>query len=382
MRFTTRRYWTWIVWTFFPPAGSMATASFRRRLGISVLWLLLVPLMLLHRVCLALDHLLFWGWRHIEPRRPLWVVGVPRSGTTLVHRLLAADPQFTTMPLWELILAPSLLQKNLLRVCARIDRLCGSPLRRMLGWLERRFLGGLSSIHSTSLWTPEEDYLALAVVAACFILIQPFPFPELWTLTDIDRALTDRERERLMRFYRGIVQRHLAFRGEKLIYLAKNPTFTGAIDTLRTTFPEARFIVCVREPLAVCGSLVNSMTWGAVAFGNRPTHAGLRDRLLEMLQRYFQRAVDIARADRTDARVIRFDDLVVRTGECVFGGLALLGYDASAIDTVAVRTALERCARYRTSHRYDLRDYELEPGQIRKDFRFAIEEFAWDPEDS
>ena len=353
----------------------MATVSLRRWLQMSLILGLLVPLMLWHRACLALDHVLFPRFTRVSPRRPLFVVGVPRSGTTLVHRLLAADPQFTTMPLWELVLAPALVQKYFFGGCARVDRWFGRPLVRGLRWLEGRFLGGLGSIHHTSLWTPEEDYLGLAIIAACFILIHPFPFPELWDLTEIDRATTDRERTRLMQFYRGLVQRHLYFRGSHRIYLSKNPTFTGALNTLQQTFPDCRILACVREPLATAGSLVNSMTWGARGFGNQATHASLRDPLLRMLRHYYEILVHLQRQRPPHVRVMRFDDLLAQPGDQLSAALTQLDYLDSAKDSVAWQAALRECAAYRSTHRYDLRDYQLDPAELAEDFRFALEAF-------
>ena len=34
---------------------------------------------------------------------PIIILGLPRSGTTLLHRLLAADPMHRAVPLWELL---------------------------------------------------------------------------------------------------------------------------------------------------------------------------------------------------------------------------------------------------------------------------------------
>ena len=57
---------------------------------------------------------IFFSWA-MKPQNKLmvYIIGAPRSGTTRLHKLLAADKnQFTTMKMWELFFAPALIQKK------------------------------------------------------------------------------------------------------------------------------------------------------------------------------------------------------------------------------------------------------------------------------
>ena len=61
-----------------------------------------------------LDSILFRDCRNLLIREPVFIVGVPRSGTTFLHRLLARDEeQFTSMKFWEILFAPSIIQKKI-----------------------------------------------------------------------------------------------------------------------------------------------------------------------------------------------------------------------------------------------------------------------------
>ena len=54
-----------------------------------------------------LDEIFFRKYRTIEIKQPVFIIGVPRSGTTFLQRLLAQDEdQFTSMKFWEILLAP------------------------------------------------------------------------------------------------------------------------------------------------------------------------------------------------------------------------------------------------------------------------------------
>ena len=73
--------------------------------------------------CLLLDVVLFPAYRHTAVTRPVFIVGFPRSGTTYLHRLLDNDhDQFTSLKLWEIIFAPSILQKKFFRLLGKLDR--------------------------------------------------------------------------------------------------------------------------------------------------------------------------------------------------------------------------------------------------------------------
>ncbi|HCI11104.1 MAG TPA: sulfotransferase, partial [Alcanivorax sp.] len=170
--------------------GTLKGVSPRRWLVMALFWPLFALLQAINGAGLLLDYLLFPDFRRVRVREPLFVVGVPRSGTTFLHRLLAGDRErFTTTALWELIFAPSITQRFFWRGVGRLDALVGAPLSRLFFRLERWVLGGLDDVHQTGLRDPEEDYLALLPVLGCFLLVLAVPDPALWRLTYADRDL-------------------------------------------------------------------------------------------------------------------------------------------------------------------------------------------------
>jgi len=60
---------------------------------------------LMHWLGFLLDDIFFRGYRTIDIKKPVFIVGIPRSGTTLFQRVLARDiDNFTGYDLWELLL--------------------------------------------------------------------------------------------------------------------------------------------------------------------------------------------------------------------------------------------------------------------------------------
>ena len=149
------------------PGPAEPTGAFLRRLLVIALFLPPFALIqVVHWIGLLLDEVLFRGYRRVEIREPLFVLGVPRSGTTHLHRVLAQDPQYTTFSTWECLFAPSVAERRLWLGLGWIDARLGRPLGRLFGWLERRAFAGLVEVHSMGLADPEEDYFALMPVLA------------------------------------------------------------------------------------------------------------------------------------------------------------------------------------------------------------------------
>ena len=67
-------------------------------------------------------------------------------------------------------------------------------------------------------------------------------------------------RARILRFYRDCVRRQLYCNGADRIHLSKNPTFSGRVESLIEAFPDARFVVNVRDPNETIPSLLKMMT--------------------------------------------------------------------------------------------------------------------------
>ncbi len=246
-----------------------APMTFRRAIVLLLGMPVFLSVQLVHAICLLLDELLFPGYRQVVIERPLFITGIPRSGTTFLHRTLAVDRQaYTTLTTWEALLAPSIVQRRILQGLARLDGRLGGPGRRLLHALTGRLTGGLSDIHEVGLEAAEEDYLALLPAAGSFILMLALPGAiGVQRLGHLDRQMPEKRRQRLLRFYHSCLQRHLYADGQQRRLLSKNAAFGSWIAGLHAICPDARFILCIREPLTALSSQISSITSARSLFG-------------------------------------------------------------------------------------------------------------------
>ena len=342
-----------------------------RRLG---LLLLLVPLFLLlqmiHWVGFLLDEILFRGFRKVEIREPLHIVGLPRSGTTFLHRVFARDTaRFTTTRLWELLLAPSITERRFWLALGAVNRFLGKPFNRLGRWGERAGLGWLDVIHEVSLDDPEEDYFLLLPVFACFLLVVPFPYHEaIWKLSRFDE-LPDGERSRIMAFYRSALQRHLYVTGPQKQLLSKNPSFTPFLRSLRETFPDGKVLCCVRDPVEVVPSLLSSIRAGAELFGYPVTEPKVKDRFLSMLEFFAKHALSsLDSIPESQHAFVPLKEMRKDVKGFVLEVYRRFGWEADPEFQERLEEDSHRGKGYKSRHSYSLEEFDLQAGEVQSLF--------------
>ena len=221
--------------------------------------------------------LLTHGWRVARVKinkPPIFVLGHWRSGTTLLHELLACDPRFA-YPTTYACLAPT----HFLRT--------EWVARRWFNFMipDRRPMDNMPA----GLQRPQEDEFALCNLG----LPSPYlsiAFPNRPPL-DAEYLTFDgvpaRERRRWQRKLTWFL-RQLTYRDRRRIVL-KSPTHTGRVRVLLEMFPEARFVHIVRDPLVVFPSTVK--LWKSLAKRDAmqtPTHAELEERVLTTFERMYE----------------------------------------------------------------------------------------------
>lgn len=356
----------------------------RRLLALALVLPVFTLLQLLHWVAFRIDDVLFPGYRDVEVREPLFVVGLPRSGTTFLHRTLALDEaRFTTLRLWELLVAPAVVERKLALGLLALDRTVGRPLARLLGWVERRILGFMEDVHPTSLTHPEEDYFFLLPAFGAFILI--LAFPEHPRLARLSRPGADGDtlRRALVEFYHGCLQRHLYVVGHERRILSKNPSFSSFVETLSHRFPTARFVACVRDPREAVGSQLSSLEEGARFFGWSVAEPAARDRIVETLVHYGDHlAATLPRLDEDRWAWCPLERLGPDLENEVTRIYRRLGWEPTAAFRAALREAGRESRRYRSHHVHRLEDYGLRGDPLLARFRGLCTAAALDAVDS
>lgn len=270
-----------------PQAGWRAFIP--RLLIFCLIWPLSGLLSCLHWLGFLLDEVLFRAYRHVDIRQPTFILGIPRSGTTWLQRVIAKDANMTSLTLWECILAPSISQRYAVRALAILLRPLSKATAVLMSVIPFKGLKEFDAIHELGLSEPEEDFLLLLPLHACFLYVLLCPNARhYWNLARFDEAIAAKKRATIMRFYTRCVQKHLYFHGPERFFLSKNPSFTPFISSLREHFPDANIVACAREPEATIPSQLSSLLPAAKLLGMSPLPPAFIEQMTALLEHYYQ----------------------------------------------------------------------------------------------
>lgn len=282
-------------------------------------------------LCLLLDELFFPGYRRVVVRKPMFVIGNFRSGTTFLQRLLARDEaNVTGLTTREIYVTPTVSQRKLWGFLLMVDRYLGRAFSRLLAAVEDNVLRRIP-FHRVRLEEAEEDeglffYMWDSLFVWFFFPIPASRFVYPW----FDEEMPAPRRRRLMRFYRGMLQRHLYVHGEHLRVVSKNPSFTPKIRSLLEVFPDARFVHLVRDPAELLPSMTNWFAYCWHYFGAPAEPYPNRRRILDIAAHWYRYPEEVfSELPADQARVVRFDELIAETSTIVHELYAMIDLSVS-----------------------------------------------------
>lgn len=365
--------------------GSRRPLTWRRALMLAFIAFLYVLLVGLLQTGRALDHLLFPGFRRTPVGKPVFIIATPRSGTTLLHHLLALDEEtFTHFRLYQTVF-PTVLVNRVVDLFAAIERTLHVPFSRLVRAINARMFTNWEGIHDVGLDAEEEDEAVWV-----YSLVSPstyFLFPDVDGIPELRNVdvLGPGVRAGLARTYRTTVQRHLYTHaagrdGSTRTMLVKTVLIPNRLDSARQAFPEARFVRVVRDPrhaIPSAMSLFYAMwkTHSPEIARNDPETRGLAKLFLDHYRRLCLFAEE-APSDR--CLTVFFEDLVDNPMAEVERIYAFLGQEISAVQRARLVDRLGRINTFKSEHAYSLEDFGLTETDILEPLRDVLPALGYD----
>ncbi|MFI6099372.1 sulfotransferase family protein [Lentzea sp. NPDC051213] len=298
-----------------------------------------------------------------EVRVAAEICGLPRTGSTLLHRILAASPQVTSTLSWEVaypIPFPGEGPDAALRKARARERM------EAFAQLSPDF----GDLHTVVWDGPEEDVILLdrTFVSMSFDSFYWVPGYGDWL-----RAADQRPAYRELREWLQVLQWQNPARAGKP-WVLKSPHHLTAVDTVLDEFPGCKIVMTHRSPVNAVpsyASMVRAMTSQYSAEAD-PVRIG------RYWSRRFARTLQdfaSARAARPDRFVdVRFADTVSKPLEVARQVLDALGLPAGPADDAAFEAYLARNRTERHgSHSYAPQDFGLSEAELGRDFAFYSE---------
>ncbi len=304
----------------------------------------------------------------LEIRPPIVITGMQRTGTTLLHRLLAADPDTRALLAWEALNpAPYLADRRSGRDPRGLNRESRDPrirIARLSQWALALMAPDFFAVHPVEAQAPEEDVLLLD-----YSFLSTVPEATL-RVPSFSRWLESQDVLPAYRYMKKLLQL-LQWQRPGKRWVLKSPHHLEYLDALFTVFPEARIIHTHRDPAVTQASFCSMIAHGRGVFSDSVDPEEIGREWLRKVGRLVKRALGTRRRLGEDRFLdVYYRDLVrdpMRQIERVYDfiGSSLRGETREQIE-------LARSSNVR--HKYGIHNYRLEDFGLTREM--VAEEFA------
>lgn len=302
---------------------------------------------------LYLDEIFYPRYKKLQILKPVFIIGIPRSGTTFLFRSLAFDKEnFSYFHLWEILFAPSIFQKKLIILILKIDNRVYNPLKSFSLFISAKLSKKLDSKHYSRLNLPEEDELILFHIFSTAFLTFLFPNDiRSNRFTHFETELAKNEKDKILGFYKKCLQKHLYVYGPEKTFLSKNPTFTAKIPSLKRHFSDARFIYLQRNPeesISSFISLARSLYKITYKFDNSP----LVQQNIKDLMIWYKTVWESDFAESENWFTLNFKDLTNKPKEVVKALYPFLNLEIESQMEVKLEALEKKQSKRKSGHQY------------------------------
>jgi hypothetical protein len=197
--------------------------------------------------------------RHVYPdiprqriREPLFIVGLPRSGTSALHRLLGADPEHRSPLMWEVRTPCPPTRTGEKRRIQRARQSCN-----FFNWLVPTF----RYVHVVGPEVPQE---CVSLMTPTFLSDQ---FDAMYYVPSYREWFFRQDLRPAYKYHYRFLQ-HLQFRRAARRWILKAPTHMFALPSLLSVYPDALFVQTHRTPVDAMASVSSLVTILRSAFSD------------------------------------------------------------------------------------------------------------------
>src|SRR5438105_7335107 len=204
------------------------------------------------RLKMKRDRQLYPNITRQEIREPLFIVGLPRSGTSVLHRLLATDPEHRAPLMWEVRSPSPPTRANEKRRIQQATQSCN-----FFNWLAPTF----RYVHTVGAEVPQE---CVSLMTPTFLIDQ---FDAMYYGPSYRAWFFQQDFRPAYEYHCRFLQ-HLQFRRAARRWVLKAPTHVFAMPALLSIYPDALFVQTHRTPVDAMASVSSLVTILRSAFSD------------------------------------------------------------------------------------------------------------------
>ncbi len=294
----------------------------------------------------------------VQIDRPIFVTGLPRSGTTALHRLLTADPDHQGLELWLAEMPQPRPPRDSWEANPVFQHIQAGYQRHHVEHPE--FMG----VHYIAADTVEECWQLLrqTLRSVSYECLAHLPTYSAW--------LREQDWTGPFRRHRGNLQL-IGLNDTGRRWVLKNPSHLFSLDAIMQVYPDALIIQTHRAPRAVIGSMCSLAAHATQGWSSTFLEKVIGTDQLELWARGLEEFA-AARARHNPAQFLDVDyaDFTADPAGTVESVYAHFGlpYSGAAADAIRALHAQAGQGDARPAHRYSLADFGLTGEQVDERF--------------
>jgi hypothetical protein len=299
---------------------------------------------------------------------PVFLTGLPRSGTTYFQYLFDREPGLRMMRTWEGA-SPCPPPAADPASAAQRQAYCAEQHRQRC----ERDGGASDSFHLSDPDGPQECVMIMDQTFGNAGHYWTFRLPEYF-----DRVFPAIDLAACYAHHKRVLQT-LQWQAPPPRWALKWPCHLLALDAILEVYPDAAMVVTHRDPVAVLASNCSYSTFLRRTFSDRVDRAEVGRQMKKLVSRHIRALVDFDANRAGDVSIAHVDyDQVVADPEGAMAGV-YRSLDLELTPTVRRSIAAWRAENppgKRGVHTYDLSDYGLDGREVADEFAFYTERFG------
>lgn len=310
-----------------------------------------------------------WLTRHPELLeapivKPMFVFGLPRTGTTLTINLLASDPARRSFLRWEIYepIPPALPEE--LHAGRRYEE------QQAKCEMALQYVPHIAAIHMEFADSPTECQFLMtpSFSAQVFEALADIPSWRHWFLHEADYMPAFRFHKRTLQ----ALQHHAKGR-----WTLKNPWHPLFLNELTTVYPDAQLVMTHRDPAEVVGSCCSLIKYSRQIYSDDIDLKGIGESFMDTFRIMIERANAFkAKHGAKSIHDVQYADTVRDPIGAVRGIYEAFGEELTPEAEAAMQGFMTDNPKGKHGkHEYDLAEYGLSVDAVRERFKDYIEDY-------
>ena len=292
-----------------------------------------------------------------EPADPIFVIGLPRSGTSLLFNLLSLDVAHRSPMYWEIMHLMPLTKTKAAR--QRREFKTNTELK-----LAKTIIPKLRAIHTIRATTPEECQQIATMNIRSFVYMCMADVPEY--IEYLKNTSFDSVFKWHKKFYQA-----LELNGKPTRWLLKDPSHIGHMPQILKEYPNAKFIHIHRDPIESVGSFCSLTKNVRLAFSKKISTHGIGETVIDFWNHNLEKGMSDRKSLSNNQIVdIQYSEFIKNPLDHIKNTYMQLNFDMTIATENKIQNYLIKDKQIsKPSHNYSLDEYGLNEKIIKSEFR-------------